>query len=34
AGESVHVTLTTADYTLITSGKVKITVYYLATEIL
>ena len=30
--ESVHVTITCADYTLITSGKVKITVFYLATQ--
>jgi hypothetical protein len=35
AGESVHVTLTHgSDYTDITSGKIRVTVYYLATEIL
>jgi hypothetical protein len=32
-GESIHVTLTTADYTAITSGKIRVTVYYLATEV-
>ncbi len=31
-GESVHITLTTADYTLITSGKIKLKVFYLATQ--
>lgn len=31
-GESVHVTLTTADYTLITAGKIKLKVFYLATQ--
>ena len=34
-GESVHVTLTHgSDFTLITSGKIRVTVYYLATELL
>lgn len=31
-GESVHVTLTVADYTLVTSGKIKVKVFYLATQ--
>lgn len=31
--ESVHITLTTADYTLITSGKIKVKIFYLATQV-
>jgi len=31
--ESVHVTLTTADYTAITSGKIKLKVFFIATQV-
>jgi len=31
-GESVHITLTTADYTAIVAGRIKLKVFYLATQ--
>ncbi|MCJ7828916.1 MAG: hypothetical protein MUP81_04160 [Dehalococcoidia bacterium] len=33
AAESVHITLTVADWTLITTGRIKVKVFFLATQV-